>query len=63
MGAQNPDMVRQLEDPEWLALQPSDYSFKIFQLLRFDPDIMQSILEAQSASRRLAIIWELLRAD
>lgn len=62
VGAQNPDMVRELEDPAWSALDPSDYSFKIFQLLRFDADTMQAILEAQSAQARLAMIWELLRA-
>ena len=63
VGTQNSDMVRELQDPAWSQLEPSDYSFKIFQLLRFDADIMQSILEAQSVNARLEMIWELLRAN
>ena len=62
VGTQNPEMVRELQDPVWTELAPSEYSFKIFQLLRFDADIMQGILEAQSTNARLAMTWELLRA-
>ena len=62
VGAKEPELARKLQDPSWTALEPSEYSFKIFQLLRFEADIMQTILEAQSVNSRLDMIWTLLRA-
>lgn len=61
ISTQNPELARQFEDPAWTAIPPDEFSFKIFQFLRFDPDIMQSILEARSANTRLQLIWDLLR--
>lgn len=55
------DIARELSDPHWITLDPGEYSFKIFQFLRFEADIMQLILEAQNANTRLEMIWELLR--
>ena len=41
-------------------MAPADYSFKIFQFLRFDADIMQHVLEMQSANERLNLVWGVL---
>ncbi len=61
VGADDSDLARELSDPHWTALDPGEYSFQIFQFLRFEADIMQLMLEAQSANTRLEMIWELLR--
>jgi Lon protease-like protein len=61
VGEQNPDMARELGGAEWASLEPHDYSFKIFQILRFDAEVMQTILEARSANARLELIWDQLR--
>ena len=59
----NSDLASELEDARWAAMDPGEYSFNIFQFLRFEADIMQLILETQSANTRLEIIWDLLRSD
>ena len=61
VGAQNPELARQLSEPDWASLEPADYSFRIFQFLRFDADAMQGILELQSAHARLETIQDVLR--
>ena len=50
------NLAQELEDPAWTALDPATYSFKVFQVLRFEADVMQSLLETQSATERLEII-------
>ena len=49
-----------LKDPAWQLLSPHDYSFKIFQCIAFEADIMQSILELRSAADRLEVFRNLL---
>ncbi len=60
IGAQDEARAAELGLPEWMALTPADYSFKLFQVMRFDSGLMQQVLESQSAGERLAIIWRLL---
>ncbi len=60
MGSQNPDLYRLLQDDSWRSLSAEEFSFKLFQFLRFDPDLMQNILETRSTNQRLTIVWELL---
>ncbi|NJN53078.1 MAG: ATP-dependent protease [Gammaproteobacteria bacterium] len=60
-GSNSPDTARALGKPDWLAISPSEFSFKVFQFLRFDADIMQSVLEARTAATRLEIIADVLR--
>jgi len=57
----NPDLARELNQPAWKDLDPAASSFRIFQYLRFDADIMQTLLETRSASDRLTLIWDILR--
>jgi Lon protease-like protein len=52
--AANP--AKELKDPAWTVLDPAEYSFRIFQVLRFEADVMQSILETQSVTERLQMI-------
>ena len=41
-------------------MDPTTFSFQIFQFLRFDPDLMQSILETRSTYKRLKMIWQII---
>jgi len=49
-----------LSDPTWQELSPHDYSFRIFQCIAFEADIMQNILELRSARERLNALLALL---
>ena len=60
---QNPDTPEAtgaLEDPLWASLAPEEYSFRIFQLLRFDADLMQEVLEMTQPEDRLGLLDSLL---
>ena len=58
--AENEDLARELKDPEWLSLNPPEYSLRIFQVLRFEADVMQHMLEIESARERLDLIADFL---
>ena len=58
--AENEDLARELQSPEWLALDPAEYSLRIFQVLRFQADVMQYLLEIDSAAERLTVISDFL---
>jgi Lon protease-like protein len=61
--AQNPDAPEAtgaLEDPVWASMDPAEYSFRIFQLLRFDADLMQEVLEMTRPEARLELLDSLL---
>lgn len=57
----SPVLTRLLAEDAWLAQSPAQFSFKLFQFLRFEPDVMQSILETTQVSERLRRIDEVLR--
>lgn len=61
VGSEQPELAKALVDPEWKNIEPAEFSFRIFQFLRFEADLMQMILEEQSANTRLEMIWDLLR--
>lgn len=61
IGRQNPAQLASFDSETWLNLEPADFSFKVFQMLRFGPDTMQEILASTSAEKRLEIIDEILR--
>jgi hypothetical protein len=50
-----------INGPEWQSMTPEVFSFTLFQTLRFDPDLMQSILESRSTHERLNIVWDYIR--
>lgn len=60
MGSQSPQLYRLLQGDSWQSQNADEFSFKIFQFLRFGPDLMQNILETRSTNQRLTTVWELL---
>lgn len=52
-----------LEAPEWQEMDTIRYSFKIFELLRFDGEISQEILELKGADKRLDFACQLLNLN
>jgi len=62
IGKHNPAKLSEFNSDEWLELSPTEFSFKVFQLLRFDSDIMQSILEATSKLERLKMVDSLIHS-
>ena len=60
IGRQNPAGLQQFDADAWMRLEPGEFSFKVFQLLRFDADTMQAILESRSPTERLGIIDTIL---
>jgi len=44
-----------LESDSWQSLPLSHYGFSVFQILKFDPEIMQAILELKTVGGRLGM--------
>lgn len=61
IGARDAELAREFQDPQWLALDPAAFSFRVFQYLKFDADVMQEILEMRSAHARLELVWSILQ--
>ncbi len=57
---QSPELLELLDDPKWKGLSAPQISFKIFELLRAEPDFMQHILETASAGERLRIAEQII---
>lgn len=49
-----------LNDSGWQQKSAEDFSFELFGLMRFDADLMQQILEMDSAQQRLQFTLDLL---
>jgi len=47
---------------QWQALTPEQFSFQFFEFVRFDADLMQSILETTRPLERLRVIADVLQA-
>lgn len=60
VAAQDSNRAQALEAEGWMALDPGEFSFKLFQILRLDSAVMQQLLESTSPSERLTTIWQLL---
>ena len=60
IGKQNPELLSRFDSDYWLNLSPTEFSFKIFQLIRLDPDIMQAILETTTSLERMQAIQGIL---
>ena len=58
----NPAKLSEFNSNQWLELAPTEFSFKVFQLVRFDADIMQSVLEATSKLERLKMVDSLVHS-
>ena len=60
IGRHNPANLSEFDSADWLKLSPAEFSFKIFQVVRFEADIMQSILEETSNLERLKMLASLV---
>ena len=62
IGKHNPAKLSEFNTDKWLELSSTEFSFKVFQLVRFEADIMQSILEATSKLERLKMVDSLVHS-
>ena len=62
IGKHNPAKLSEFNRNEWLELSPIEFSFSVFQLVRFDADTMQSILEVTSNLERLKMVDSLVHS-
>ena len=60
IGRQAPTEVSRFNREAWLTMDPQQFSFTIFQLLRFKPELMQFILELTNPEERLQLIVKTL---
>lgn len=60
VGRQNPELAQELGSSAWLEKTAAEYSFEIFQILHFDPETMQHLLEMRSTGKRLITTLSLL---
>lgn len=49
-----------LSSPEWRNKSPAEFSYQLFGLIGFDPEIMQDLLETASVQQRLSLTLDLL---
>jgi len=52
-GGEGGPLKELLESESWRALPLSNYGFSVFQILKFEPETMQAILELKTAGGRL----------
>lgn len=54
------DIADLLESDAWAEMDAADFSFRVFGLVRFDGDLLQELLEKNSAHERLQLTLDLL---
>lgn len=54
------DLKLFIKSPEWKKLSFDEYSFKIFSIVSFEPDVLQKVLELKSAQRRVQFLKDIL---
>jgi Lon protease-like protein len=57
------DIAQHLSTESWQSLSDEAFSFKIFQVIRFDPETMQTILEMKSPQQRLTHLTKALESN
>ena len=55
-----PVELAKFDQKAWGTLDPNKFSFEIFKIIRFDPDLMQSLLEMTDPEKRLILIKDTL---
>ncbi len=60
-GQRSDELSKLLSGEDWQQMPPAAFSFRLFNYIRIDPDIMQAVLESTSARDRLEILWGLFR--
>ena len=61
LGPSFPEVGKVLAATDWLGLSSADYSFRIYSLIGFDPDLMQTVLEMRSPSERMGYLVDRLK--
>jgi len=59
-ASEHPSIADAFSQHEWLNQLPDEFSFRVFQFLRFDPDLMQEVLETANIRDRLRKIANLV---
>jgi len=57
---QNSSLANAISEKRWTDLPPGEYSFKLFQFLRFEPALMQELLSSTDVKSRLDQIHQIL---
>ena len=60
MQREAPAELAKFDQKAWTTLDPKKFSFEIFKIIRFDPDLMQSLLEMTDPEKRLILIKDTL---
>jgi Lon protease-like protein len=60
VSGENEALAKAMAEIDWDNQSPAEFSFKVFQFLRFEPDLMQMILESRRPSERLKVIDDML---
>ena len=55
-----PSELSKFDKEHWSSMDPHEFSFSVFQVLRFDAELMQTILEMTNPEHRLRLISETL---
>jgi len=56
--ADNKDALNYFSSEEIAQMSAEEFSFKVFSLVRFEPEIMQDVLEMKGAQDRLSFLLE-----
>ncbi len=60
---QNSSLSNAIKKEKWTELPPGEYSFKLFQFLRFEPELMQELLSSTNVKHRLDRIHQILNGN
>ncbi len=60
IASRNPKILEMVDRANWQDMDPTDFSFRIFQILQFHADIMQDLLEDTDVLSRLRQIDTIL---
>ncbi len=60
-GPQSKSLDAMFKSPDWVTLSLFEYSFRIYSLVAMDADVLQKVLELQSANDRISFLKTLLR--
>ena len=63
LADKRPELADLLNGQFWRSLAPADFSFRLFDFLRLDGNLMQKVLELPTAEERLSLIHQFLHRN
>jgi hypothetical protein len=63
IGDEHEQLRKILSEESWVTQSSEDFSYRIFQFLKFEADVMQQLLECNSIESRLHLIGGLLSGN